>query len=276
MFYWIVGILVSAVALYFLYREVYFYEATHLGTRIQSWLYDGWAAKYDMDKQESQARDAEMLACPILDFIVNVHTPLILDIATGTGRLPLALLCEPEFKGHVVAVDVSTGMLNEAAQKLSAYHGRFMLVHKLNYPLPFPDGTFDVVSCLEALEVMPEMETPLAELCRVLRPGGMLISSRGTDASGRSAKVRSVEVFKTVLQGMGFEQVDIIPWWRWFDRVTARKPGEFSPAAGRSISDVLVCKNCRTTHFEIVPGAGLKCVKCGNKIPQNAEGVLLL
>lgn len=276
MFYWIVGILVTAVALYFLNREIYFYEATHLGTPIQSWLYDGWAAKYDKGKQESLARDAEMLARPVLDFIMAVPAPLILDLATGTGRLPLALLREPEFKGNVIAVDVSVGMLNESAKKLSAYHGRYTLVHKLNYPLPFPDGTFDVVSCMEALEVMPKMETPLAELCRILRPGGMLISSRATDASGRSAKVRSVEVFKTMLQEIGFEQVEIIPWWRWFDRVTARKPGEFLPAGNRSIPDMLVCENCQATHFEIVPGAGLKCVKCGNKIHQNADGVLLL
>lgn len=276
MFYWIVGILVTAVAFYFLNREIYFYEATHLGTPIQSWLYDGWAAKYDKGKLESLARDAEMLARPVLDFIMIVPAPLILDLATGTGRLPLALLREPEFKGSVIAVDVSTGMLNEAAKKLSAYPGRFTLVHKLTYPLPFPDDTFDVVSCMEALEVMPKMETPLAELCRILRPGGMLISSRATDASGRSAKVRSVEVFKTMLQEIGFEQVEIIPWWRWFDRVTARKPGEFSPAGSRSIPDMLVCQSCQATHFEIVPAVGLKCVKCGNKIHQNADGVLLL
>ena len=174
MIYWVLGILIIVVVLYFLDREIYFYEATHLGPRVQSWLYDRWAAKYDKGKQESQARDAEMLARPVLDSIKTAPVPLVLDLATGTGRLPLALLREPEFSGHVVAVDVSVGMLNEASKKLTEYHGRFTLVHKLNYPLPFPDGTFDVVSCMEALEVMPEMDTPLAELYRVLRPGGML------------------------------------------------------------------------------------------------------
>ena len=263
MYYWIVGILAAALVLYFLDREIYFYEATHLGPRVQSWLYDRWAAKYDKGKQESQARDAEMLARPVLDSIKNAPAPLILDLATGTGRFPLALLSEPEFNGHVVAVDVSVGMLNEAAKKLAEYRGRFTLVHKINYPLPFSDETFDVVSCMEALEVMPEMDTPLAELYRVLRPGGMLITSRGTDASGRSAKVRSVDAFKALLQEIGFEQVNIIPWWRWFDRVIARKPGEYSSTDGKSIPDVLVCENCQTTHFEIVPAAGLKCSNCG-------------
>ena len=275
MFYWIVGILVTAVALYFLDREIYFYEATHLGPRVQSWLYDRWAAKYDKGKKESQARDAEMLARPVLDSIKNAPVPLILDLATGTGRFPLALLREPEFSGHVVAMDVSVGMLNEAAKKLAEYRGRFTLVHKINYPLPFPNESFDVVSCMEALEVMPEMVTPLAELYRVLRPGGMFITSRGTDASGRSAKVRDVNAFKSLLQEIGFEQVNIISWWRWFDRVTARKPGEFSSAESKSIPDVLVCESCHASR-EIVIGAGLKCSKCGNEISQNTNGVFLL
>lgn len=276
MFYWITGILGVAAVIYFLDREVYFYEGTHLGSRVQSWLYDRWAAKYDKGKQESQAQDAEMLAHPVLDLVKDVPSPLILDLATGTGRLPLALLRESAFKGHIVAVDVSAGMLNEAAKKLAEYRGRFTLVRKIDYPLPFPNETFDVVSCMEALEVMPEMDAPLAELFRTLRPGGMLISSRGTDASGRSAKVRTVDSFKALLVEIGFEQIDIIPWWRWFDRVIARKPGKFSPVDGRSVLEALVCKKCQASRFEFVNDTGLKCVECGNEISKNADGVLLL
>ena len=190
-----------------------------------------------------------MLARPVLDFIKDVPTPLVLDLATGTGRLPLALLCEPQFKGHVIAVDVSAGMLGQAAQKLEKYQSRSTLVQKIEYPLPFQDAAFDVVSCMEALEVMPEMETPLAELFRILRPGGMLISSRATDASGRKAKIRSIESYKKILQDTGFEQVDIVSWWRWFDRVTARKPGEFSPNNGRSFLNTFICGNCEATSF---------------------------
>ncbi len=276
MFYWIAGILGAAAIIYFLDREIYFYEGTHLGSRVQSWLYDRWAAKYDKGKQESQTRDAEMLARPVLDSVKDVPAPLILDLATGTGRLPLALLREPAFTGHVIAVDVSAGMLNEAVKKLTEFRGRFTLVQKIDYPLPFPNETFDVVGCMEALEVMPEMETPLTELFRTLRPGGMLISSRGTDASGRSAKVRSIDSFKALLMKIGFEQVDIIPWWRWFDRVIARKPGNFLPANSGSVLEAFVCKNCQATRFEFVNDSVLKCIKCGDEIPRNNDGVLLL
>jgi len=274
MFYWIIGVLALGIALYFLDREIYFYEATHFGARVQSWFYDHWAAKYDKGKAESIARDAEMLARPILDFLQSAPAPLVVDLATGTGRLPLALLRESEFKGHVVALDVSTGMLAQAAQKLEKYRSRFTLAQRLDYPLPFPDATFDVVSCMEALEVMPEMQTPLAELFRVLKPGGMLITSRATNASGRKAKVLSAEAFKKMTQEIGFEQVEIVAWWRWFDRVTARKPGAFSPADTRSILAALACDKCHATHFEEV-GGGLSCSNCGNKIQKNDDGILL-
>lgn len=275
MLYWIIAILALVALFYFIDREIYFYEATHLGARVQSWLYDRWAAKYDNGKKESIVRDAEMLARPVLDFIKDVPAPLLLDLATGTGRFPLALLREPEFKGHVVAVDVSAGMLIQASQKLKDYQDRFTLLRKLEYPLPFSDGTFDVVSCMEALEVMPEMESPLAELFRVLKPGGMLISSRATDASGRKAKIRSVESFKNLLNDIGFEQVDITPWWRWFDRVTARKPGVFSIESNRLVLDSFMCESCHASGFEITD-VGLKCSKCGNMITKNNDGVLML
>lgn len=275
MWYWIIGIVAALVVLYiFVDREIYFYEATHLGARVQSWLYDRWAANYDKGKKESVARDAEMLAKPVLDFLKDVPAPLLLDLATGTGRLPLALLKEPEFKGHVVAVDVSAGMLGQAAQKLKDHQGRFTLLRKLDYPLSFPDGTFDAVSCMEALEVMPEMDSPLAELFRILKPGGVLLTSHATAASGRKSKILSAEDFKKKLNDIGFENVEVVDWWRWFDRVIARKPGDFSAGENVSILDAFACPRCNAHGLE-ESGNGLKCPQCGNEIPKNADGALI-
>ena len=276
MWYWIIGIVLLFIALYiFVDREIYFYEATHLGARVQSLLYDRWAANYDKGKKESIARDAEMLAQPVLTFLKDVPTPLLLDLATGTGRLPLALLKESEFKGHVVAVDVSAGMLAQSAQKLKDYQGRFTLLRKLNYPLPFPDGTFDVVSCMEALEVMPEMDSPLAELFRILKPGGKLLTSHATEASGRKSKILSAEEFKKKLNKFGFEQVEVTQWWRWFDRVTARKPGNFSTSQTAPILPVFTCPHCNSVGMEET-GGGLKCPKCGSGVLKNEDGTLML
>lgn len=224
MLYYAIAALILLIGLYlFVDREIYFYEGVHLGRRVQAWLYDRWAKKYDRDKRESQAHDAERLARPLLAALADIPNPAVLDLATGTGRLPLALLREAGFTGHVTALDISEGMLAQAAAKLADYAGRFTLLRQEEYPLPFPEASFDAVCCLEALEVMPEMETPLRELHRLLKPGGVLLTTRGTEASGRKAKVVNAAELRSLLERIGFEQVEIQPWWRCFDLVWARK-----------------------------------------------------
>lgn len=275
MIYWIIGIVLFLIAVYiFVDREIYFYEGTHLGGRVQGWLYDRWAKKYDEAKRASQEHDAEMLARPLLEALEAAPEPFLLDVATGTGRLPLALLREPEFAGHVVALDISLGMLEQAAIKLADFKTGVTLVRQSGWPLPFPDATFDAVCCLEALEVMPESETPLAELYRVLRPGGTFVTSRGTEASGRRAKVLPAEAFTALLESKGFEAVAITPWWRLFDRVLARKPGRLVPAGVRRVADVLACPACGEIGVEEA-GSGLACRKCGSRLPVDGQGIIL-
>lgn len=269
--WWIVGIIIVGILLYLLDREIYFYEGTHLGPRAQGWLYDHWAKKYDQGKKESQARDAEMLAQPVLAALEGIPSPLVLDLATGTGRLPLALLRESGFNGNVIALDVSIGMLEQAAARLESYPKRAAFLRLIDFPLPFPDSCFDVVCCMEALEVMPEMETPLKELFRILKPGGMLLTSRATDASGRRAKVRSVEQFSGLLKQVGFEQIEIVPWWRWFDRVTARKPGQSLPTETKNLPGILKCPQCHQASLN----SDLRCQECGTRLEKNQAGVIL-
>ncbi|MFO7585250.1 MAG: class I SAM-dependent methyltransferase, partial [Anaerolineales bacterium] len=110
--------LLLAFLYYFIDREIYFYEGMRLGPRIQRWLYDRWAADYDKGKQASQAEDEAMLARPILEKLPAQSAPLLLDLATGTGRLGLTLFCQPDFDGRIIALDISGKMLQIASQKL--------------------------------------------------------------------------------------------------------------------------------------------------------------
>lgn len=273
---WIVGIVAIvtlAAVLYLLDKEIYFYDATHLGPRIQGWFYDRWAEKYDLEKGESQARDSEMLAAPALYAIKDAAAPLILDLASGTGRFPLALLKDPRFTGHIIALDISTGMLEKAVVKLKPYSGSVTFLRWVGYPLPFPDNSFDLVGCVEAFEVMPDIETPLSELYRVLRPGGLLVTTRGAETSGREAKIQSVEQFTYFLQKKGFEQVEITPWWKWFDQALARKPGQFVPG-GHTFADTFSCPKCQSVGMKRSASA-LVCPSCGKKIPIDVKGIIL-
>ena len=292
---WILIIAILVVVGFLLDREVYFYEGTHLGPRLQSLLYDRWSKKYDEGKRESQLRDDEMLARPLLAVLKNVPEPFILDFATGTGRLSFALVSQPEFTGHIITLDLSQGMLEKAVTKLrlraperaSGPSGRseplgersrsatsVEFLRHLSLPLPFPDAAFDVVCALEVLELFPNMDEPLVDLGRVLRPGDILLTSRGTEESGRRVKVKSKADFGSLLSKHDFTNFQIAPWWKLFDRVIAMKNGSSSPVGARTLVDVMCCSVCGHRQWDREADA-LNCVHCGKSLTVTKAGIVL-
>ena len=272
---WIIIIAVVIAILFLLDREIYRYEGIHIGPRLQAWLYDRWAEKYDHDKRDGQTQDVEILARPLLEKLSNVSKPFILDVATGTGRLPFAVTSQNEFKGQIIAVDISHGMLKQAAKKLASHRMQVQLIQYDSFPLPFPDETFDVVCCVEALELIGEKQAAVKELARVLRPGGTLLTSRGTEESGRGVVVISVEALTSLLQNAGFEDVEITPWWRVFNRVFARKPGTLKPAGNISLKDVLSCPQCGKAGIFTETDSTLSCQTCSKQIKVDQDGIMI-
>ena len=270
---WIVTVVVLVVIGFILDREIYFYEGVHLGPRVQAWLYDRWSKKYDEGKHASQLRDDEMLAQPLLDALKSVSEPFVLDFATGTGRLSSVLMNRTEFKGRIIALDLSQGMLEQAASKLGQHLSRVELLRHQSLPLPFPDTAFDVVCALEVLELFPNMDEPLVELTRVLRPGGILLTTRGTEESGRKAKVKSVKEFTSLLEKTGLQDIQIIKWWKLFDRVIAVKSGSSSPVGARILSDVLRCPVCNQIRWQKESGMW-KCQNCVKELSITKEGIV--
>jgi SAM-dependent methyltransferase len=108
----------------------------------------------------------------ILDLAGDVAGRRILDAGCGSGPLFAAL----RDRGAVVTgVDSSTVMLELARQRLGA--SADLHLADLGSSLPFPDGTFDDVIASLVLHYLEDWTAPLAELRRVLTPGGRLIAS---------------------------------------------------------------------------------------------------
>jgi len=99
----------------------------------------------------------------------------VLDIAGGTGDLARAFAKKVGTAGTVVHTDINEAMLQRGRDRL--------LEEGLALPtsicdaeaLPFPTGSFDLVSVAFGLRNMTHKDLALAEMCRVLRPGGRLL-----------------------------------------------------------------------------------------------------
>ncbi|MEZ4517325.1 MAG: class I SAM-dependent methyltransferase [Chloroflexota bacterium] len=216
-------------------------EGVFLGRRVVVWLYDLAAHRYDDIKQFDPDSESAFVIWPLRRRLQN-PAPLVLDVATGTGRLPYFLLQEPAFNGRVIGLDASEKMLRGAQGKLQGYGERAALVQQSAQDLPFPDGAFDAVTCLEALEFLPDDTAALREMVRVLMPGGVLLVTRrcGPDARFFLDRDRSPEEFEALLSGMGLTEIIIQPWQLEYDLVWAIKPPDIPTPKTRRPSPAAV------------------------------------
>lgn len=92
----------------------------------------------------------------------------ILDLAAGTGTSSAALA---RSGAHVVAADFSHGMLEVGRRR----HPELDFVHADAMHLPFGDAEFDVATISFGLRNIEDPRAALAEMHRVLKPGGRLL-----------------------------------------------------------------------------------------------------
>ena len=91
----------------------------------------------------------------------------ILDIGGGTGRVSQALV---GMGSQVVLVDISEGMLQQAAKK-----DGLRTACASSCQLPFPPETFDVVIMVDAFHHVTDQKTTIDELWRILKVNGKII-----------------------------------------------------------------------------------------------------
>ncbi len=100
-------------------------------------------------------------------------TGRVLDLACGTGDITFEMASRAR---HVTGLDITIRMLELARLKPAAGEHRVGFVAGDMMALPFEDGTFTVVTTGYGLRNVPELQVALAEIARVLVPGGLLLS----------------------------------------------------------------------------------------------------
>lgn len=103
----------------------------------------------------------------------------VLEIGIGYGVLAV-LLREVYFCSVVATEHPSRGYLRSSEfMQFMNKKGINIVEHELHQPLPFKDSTFDMVSCCDVVEHLPQstLEHSLQEITRVLKPEGCLILS---------------------------------------------------------------------------------------------------
>jgi demethylmenaquinone methyltransferase / 2-methoxy-6-polyprenyl-1,4-benzoquinol methylase len=99
----------------------------------------------------------------------------VLDIAGGTGDLARAFARRVGERGQVVLTDINQAMLATGRDRLLDEGVVLPVVACDAEKLPFADAAFDLVSVAFGLRNMTHKEAALAEMRRVLRPGGRLL-----------------------------------------------------------------------------------------------------
>ena len=269
------GILLIAALIATLYWQLVVAEGAHLGRRVVIWLYDFYAPRYDRVKQFDERDEAWFLGEPLARALQEVPAPLLLDVATGTGRLPLALFRQPSFAGRVVGLDLSRRMLQRAADNTAAHRDRLTLLWQGATRLPFPEDTFDGVACLEALEFLPDAQATLIEMVRVLRPGGILLTSNrtGPDVRWLPGRTMNREAFEELLESLSLTGVRVATWQVDYDIAWALKPGQSTAAAPPTLPALLRCPRCNVGPLPRQDRAFF-CDACTGHYPVADDGVI--
>ena len=140
--------------------------------------YDDWAASYDRNLNEwnyKAPREAAAMLREKLD--PGPHVPDVLDVGCGTGMFAGALSALMDCR--VEGVDISAASLEIAGKS-----GNYDRLHRhdlQSIPLPFGDNAVDAAACVGVLTYIEDAAGLLADICRIVRPGGYFAFTQRDD-----------------------------------------------------------------------------------------------
>lgn len=125
----------------------------------------------------------------------------VLEVGCGPGELWRENLARVPPGWRITLSDFSPGMVEKVQQNLAAQAGQFEFRQLDVQAIPFVDGSLDLVIANHMLYHVPDVERALAEIARVLAPGGRLLAA--TNGRNHLRQMRELRVKFHQLYGTG-------------------------------------------------------------------------
>ena len=180
------------------------YKLSQKGERVRE-MFDTIAPRYDfLNRLLSFGIDqrwrrfaVDRIACP--------PDGMVLDVATGTGDVALAIAARTPATVRIVGVDFSPQMVELGREKVgrSPYGERIRLEVAPCEAIPFPDATFDAVTIAFGIRNVVDRLYGLREMGRVLKPGGKVVILEFSNPRSRLFKSLYYFYFRRILPLVG-------------------------------------------------------------------------
>ena len=192
----------------------------------------------------------------------DIRGKAVLDIGCGAGGIDVALV-QTHGAGYVTGIDVEDSVITHA-RALVARKGltdHVGLVKVAPGPLPFPAGTFDVVFSKDSIVHIPDKHALMAEVARVLKPGGWFLASDwliGVEvispqmaayiaAEGLDFGMATPARYGAAMAAQGFHEIRITSRNGWYReearREVARMKGDLGAKAAAVVGQDFVDQN---------------------------------
>lgn len=152
------------------------YKESSLGKKAQvTQMFDTISNEYDgLNRVISFGFDVKWRK-KVVEFVAATNPESILDIATGTGDLAIALAQTNAQK--IIGLDISEGMLEVGRKKITKknMNAKIEMVCGDSEQLPFDDHSFDAITVSFGIRNFENLEKGLAEILRVLKPNGIFV-----------------------------------------------------------------------------------------------------
>ncbi len=141
--------------------------------------HERWTARAALWRARPPARNATSLATSALMLAALDPRPgmRVLDVACGPGEPAVTIAAGiAATDGQVIATDLVGDMLAMAGEYAEGCGVTNITFQQADAEaLPFPDTSFDAVTCRYAIMLLPDAPQALREMCRVLVPGGRVV-----------------------------------------------------------------------------------------------------